>query len=240
MMPHIRSGDGATRNCQQGARKWCALHVVPSWSTTRGLEPLALNALSVIVVSAGGRAPADEHVTRSARFVGAFEHESGLESLVGEQTQPVATDPSTASRVQTCRRERRLGELVRSVGEAAPAGTGHRRGMAMHVRSGSARILLTGASRGIGREAAIQLARLGHRVVLAARDTEALGALSTEIRAAGGQAEVLPVDVTDPAAAERAVAQVLAAGPCDVLVNNPSWRPRSMSSVHVSTSAPYA
>src|SRR5688572_21850707 len=95
--------------------------------------------------------------------------------------------------------------------------------MTTHTLAESRRILLTGASRGIGREAALQLARLGHQVVLAARDARALEALAAEIAASGGRAEVLPVDVTDPAAVERAVAKVLAGGPCDILVNNAGW-----------------
>lgn len=82
------------------------------------------------------------------------------------------------------------------------------------------RILITGASRGIGREAARQLAADGHRVVLAARDAEALALAANEIRAQGGQVEELPVDVTDDARVERAVATLLAGGPCDVVVNN--------------------
>lgn len=95
--------------------------------------------------------------------------------------------------------------------------------MATHLLSESRRILLTGASRGIGREVALQLARLGHRVILVARDPRALSALAAEIGASGGRAEVLALDVTDAAAVERAMAGVLATGPCDVLVNNAGW-----------------
>lgn len=83
--------------------------------------------------------------------------------------------------------------------------------------------LVTGASSGIGREASLQLARLGHRVVLAARGRSALDSVAAAIAAEGGSAEVLPVDVTDPAAVERAVRELLARGPCDVLVNNAGW-----------------
>jgi 3-dehydrosphinganine reductase len=95
--------------------------------------------------------------------------------------------------------------------------------MKIHTLSEPRRILVTGASRGIGRETARQLGGLGHRVVLVARDAQALDALAAEIRGAGGHAEVVAVDITDPAAVDRAVGEILAAGPCDVLVNNAGW-----------------
>lgn len=82
------------------------------------------------------------------------------------------------------------------------------------------RILITGASRGIGRQAAILLARRGHTLVLAARSVAALRAVADEIAANGGRAEVLPMDVTSDDSVARAIAQMLSGGPCDVLVNN--------------------
>ena len=72
----------------------------------------------------------------------------------------------------------------------------------------------------IGREAAIQLARRRHRVVLAARDAGALNEVARQIEADGGQAEVLPLDLTEDASVARAVSSLLASGPCDVVVNN--------------------
>jgi len=82
------------------------------------------------------------------------------------------------------------------------------------------RILITGASRGIGRETARLLAAAGHTVVLAARDAAALEAVATELRAAGGRVEAVPVDVTDDASVDTAVTKLLADAPCDVVVNN--------------------
>jgi short-subunit dehydrogenase len=90
----------------------------------------------------------------------------------------------------------------------------------MRTLSTPKRILITGASRGIGRETALMLARRGHRVVLAARDAAALAAVARTIEAEGGYAEVVPVDLADEASVVRAAAAVLAGGPCDVLVNN--------------------
>jgi 3-oxoacyl-[acyl-carrier protein] reductase len=95
--------------------------------------------------------------------------------------------------------------------------------MNKHFFSQSRRIVLTGASRGIGREAALKLGKLGHRVVLVARDAAALGTVAAEIAEQGGHAQVVPLDVTDPVAVERAMGEVLAEGPCDVLVNNAGW-----------------
>jgi 3-oxoacyl-[acyl-carrier protein] reductase len=80
--------------------------------------------------------------------------------------------------------------------------------------------LVTGASRGIGRATALALARQGATVVAAARGDNARPVVE-EIAAAGGRAEVLSLDVTDPAAVERAVAGVLERhGRIDILVSN--------------------
>ena len=65
---------------------------------------------------------------------------------------------------------------------------------------------VTGASRGIGRAIALRLASCGAVVVAAARGENAQGTADA-IRAAGGQAEAVALDVTDAAAAEAAVAR---------------------------------
>ena len=83
------------------------------------------------------------------------------------------------------------------------------------------RILVTGASRGIGRATAFALAQRGHHVVLAARDASRLEAVAASIRELGrGEVEVAPMDVTDEASVRASVATVLERGPIDVLVNN--------------------
>lgn len=56
--------------------------------------------------------------------------------------------------------------------------------------------LVTGASRGLGAAAAIELARLGAHVVIAARDDAGLAATDDAIRAGGGDATLLPADLT--------------------------------------------
>ncbi len=57
--------------------------------------------------------------------------------------------------------------------------------------------LVTGASRGIGRAVALQLAREGWRVVATARSQKALEILDDEIKALGGEATLVPLDLRD-------------------------------------------
>ena len=83
------------------------------------------------------------------------------------------------------------------------------------------RALVTGASGGLGGAIAQRLARDGlHVIVHANRRLDAASALATAIVAAGGSAEAIAFDVTDHAATHAACAQLLAAGPVQVLVNN--------------------
>jgi len=80
--------------------------------------------------------------------------------------------------------------------------------------------LVTGASRGIGRAIATQLAAQGATVVAAARERHAEATVSA-IAAAGGNAEVASVDVSDAGAIEALVAGTLERhGRIDILVNN--------------------
>ena len=57
--------------------------------------------------------------------------------------------------------------------------------------------LVTGASRGIGRAAALELARSGHVVIAVARSKAALEKLDDEIRSLGSEAVLVPLDLTD-------------------------------------------
>ncbi len=80
---------------------------------------------------------------------------------------------------------------------------------------------VTGAGSGIGRAAALALAGQGARVALTGRRVDALEAVAREILAAGGEAEVLPADLTDAARSQTcAQAVVRRWGRLDVLVNN--------------------
>ena len=81
--------------------------------------------------------------------------------------------------------------------------------------------LITGASSGIGRESARMMAREGARVAITARRAERLEELAAEIGAAGGEALVLPGDVTDAAVTDAWVAHTVERfGGLDVLVNS--------------------
>jgi NAD(P)-dependent dehydrogenase (short-subunit alcohol dehydrogenase family) len=81
--------------------------------------------------------------------------------------------------------------------------------------------LVTGASRGIGRQAALTLAAAGARVVLAARSAEDLGETAADARRAGAPDAVVAVaDVLDEASVEAAVGVAVGAtGRLDVMVN---------------------
>jgi NAD(P)-dependent dehydrogenase (short-subunit alcohol dehydrogenase family) len=82
-------------------------------------------------------------------------------------------------------------------------------------------VVITGASAGVGRAAARAFGARGDRVALIARGEAGLRAAAEEVRAAGGQALVLPCDVSDADAVEAAAAQVEERfGPIDVWVNN--------------------
>ncbi|MBU2956443.1 SDR family NAD(P)-dependent oxidoreductase [Paracoccus sp. 1_MG-2023] len=63
--------------------------------------------------------------------------------------------------------------------------------------------LVTGASRGLGAALAEGLAADGYHVLAVARTTGALEELDDRIRAAGGQATLAPMDVTEPAAMQQ-------------------------------------
>jgi short-subunit dehydrogenase len=81
-------------------------------------------------------------------------------------------------------------------------------------------ILVTGASRGIGRAIAHRFAGLGGRIALVATNTELLAQVAAELPA-GTQTHVITADLTDPAECRRAVSEAeQALGPIEVLVHN--------------------
>lgn len=81
--------------------------------------------------------------------------------------------------------------------------------------------LVTGASSGLGERFAIVLAEAGARVAVAARRIDRLGSLVTTIKAAGGQAIAVEMDVADEQSTIEAYDSIEAAfGPVDTIVAN--------------------
>jgi 3-oxoacyl-[acyl-carrier protein] reductase len=80
---------------------------------------------------------------------------------------------------------------------------------------------VTGASRGIGRACALALADAGARVAVGARSAAKLEEAATEIRAKGGEAYAVEIDMSSSESIRNAFAKCIKEfGPVDILVNN--------------------
>jgi gluconate 5-dehydrogenase len=87
------------------------------------------------------------------------------------------------------------------------------------------RLLITGGSRGLGREMALAIADAGADCVLVGRDAESLARTATEIVALGRQAGTITADAGQPEDCERACHEALEQhGPIDILINNVGGR----------------
>jgi len=83
------------------------------------------------------------------------------------------------------------------------------------------RVVVTGASSGLGHHFAALLARAGAQVAVAARRVDKLQALVGELRAAGAQAEAFAMDVSDAASVRQAFAEIVQwCGAPDGVINN--------------------
>lgn len=83
------------------------------------------------------------------------------------------------------------------------------------------RMLITGASQGIGRSIALEAIKQGARVLAAARQQSLLDELAAEVKAAGGTIETVAADVTSPADRQKMVdAAREKFGGLDILINN--------------------
>ena len=88
--------------------------------------------------------------------------------------------------------------------------------------------IVTGASQGIGRAIAVELARVGAHVAVCSRRKDALEPVADLVRAEGRRALAVACDVGDARQVDDAVAQTLGAfGRIDILVNNAGYRIRS-------------
>ena len=86
---------------------------------------------------------------------------------------------------------------------------------------GGKTVMITGASSGIGKAAAIKSAEAGAKVLLVARSPEKLEETKNEIEDAGGEAHIHRADLSDTEDVERMAEEVLAEhGKVDILVNN--------------------
>lgn len=94
----------------------------------------------------------------------------------------------------------------------------------MGAATGSPITIVTGASRGIGRAIATTLAHEGHRVVLVARDANALAGVAASLPA--DQVHTIAIDLRDEAAAATVVAATERRfGPPSIVVNNAGTAP---------------
>ncbi len=88
--------------------------------------------------------------------------------------------------------------------------------------------IVTGASQGIGRAIAVELAKVGAHVVVCSRRLPSLETVAAEVRAQGRQALALACDVGDAGQVEEAVARTVKTfGRIDLLVNNAGYRIRA-------------
>jgi short-subunit dehydrogenase len=91
----------------------------------------------------------------------------------------------------------------------------------MPTRLQDKRVLITGASSGIGEAAAREFARQGAEVVIVSEQAEALHAVAASIRKAGGRVTAVVVDLSKPEQVRGVIPRIEAdVGPLDVLVNN--------------------
>jgi NAD(P)-dependent dehydrogenase (short-subunit alcohol dehydrogenase family) len=114
------------------------------------------------------------------------------------------------------------GQLARSVGRVAQSAAGPllaRRSLQSAVNGRT--VMVTGASSGIGRAAAVEIGRAGGTVLLVARTIPRLEDVAREIRTSRGVAEVYRADLSAERSIEELLERVLADHPTiDVLVNN--------------------
>jgi len=94
-------------------------------------------------------------------------------------------------------------------------------------------VVVTGASRGLGRGCAVAFAAKGAEVILVARSGDELAQVEAEILGAGGRAQTVPCDLTQEAEVQRLFSSLQR---CDVLVNNAGAnRPQRFLDVDVGT-----
>ncbi len=111
-------------------------------------------------------------------------------------------------------------KTLRAFGQRIPAGGGLLAQSLSDAVTGR-RVLITGASQGIGRSAALQIGEAGGTLLLVARTREKLEEVASEVEEVGGIAYVHPCDLSDLDDVDRMADEVLNEhGAVDILVNN--------------------
>jgi short-subunit dehydrogenase len=109
---------------------------------------------------------------------------------------------------------------MRAFGQRIP-GAGGVLARSLHDAVEDRVVLITGASQGIGRAAALDIGKAGGTVLLVARTQRKLEEVARQIELLGGAAYAYPCDLTDPDDTDRMAAEVLAEHEVvDILVNN--------------------
>ena len=114
-------------------------------------------------------------------------------------------------------RTRRWGKIARAVAASLRTETAPR---SLNEALAGKRVVVTGASSGIGRALAIQVAAHGGIALLVARRRDKLEEVKAEIEQLGGQAQLFCADLSQAEDCQRLVAELLAQGVVDVLINN--------------------
>src|SRR2546421_430480 len=113
-----------------------------------------------------------------------------------------------------------IAKTLRAFGQRIP-GAGEVLARSLHDSVKDRTILITGASQGIGKAAALRVGEAGGTVLLVARTQEKLDQVRREIEALGGAAHVHPCNLSDVEDIDRMAREVLEQhGAVDILVNN--------------------
>jgi NAD(P)-dependent dehydrogenase (short-subunit alcohol dehydrogenase family) len=125
--------------------------------------------------------------------------------------------PESGGQSAVCREARACAAVALGISQDLASGYRKDAMSTQPVSTQTMTALVTGATSGLGKEIAKELARDGMNVIVVGRDAGRGTAVVREIEAAGGRARFIPADLSDPAQIRRLAEE---AGEIDVLVNN--------------------